>query len=193
MRVDARAAATFSPEKCRDLSRRFIRNGTWQTPTFVTQRYAFDGPPGHRDDPRLKSIPQAIVEEYWNDPDADPFLKLFTEEDLEDRRAVYRTLLEASAVMHRDGAPFLAGTDVARPYVFPGFSLHDELLRFVGAGFSPLAALQAVTINPARFLDRTDELGTIEAGKLADLILLDANPLEDIRSTQKIVAVVAVG
>ncbi|HEV8483608.1 MAG TPA: amidohydrolase family protein, partial [Blastocatellia bacterium] len=85
-----------------------------------------------------------------------------------------------------------AGTDFGVPYVVPGFSLH-ELALFVQAGFTPLEALQTATINPAKFLDQADSLGTVEKGKLADLVLLEANPLEDIHNTQKINAVVVNG
>jgi len=75
----------------------------------------------------------------------------------------------------------------------PGFSLHEELVRLVEAGLTPLQSLQAATLNPARVLGLADSLGTIEPGKLADLVLLDANPLDDIRNTQQIRAVVADG
>ena len=92
------------------------------------------------------------------------------------------------------GVPFLAGTDTpAGVYVFPGFSLHEELQRFVAAGFTPLEALQTATLNPARFFGMEDQLGTVEKGKLADLVLLNANPLEDIANTQKIAAVIVNG
>ena len=83
--------------------------------------------------------------------------------------------------------PFIAGTDTpAGVDVLPGFSLHLELQRFVAAGFTPLEALQTATINPAKFLDKLDDFGTVEKGKIADLVLLNANPLDDIRNTQKI-------
>jgi imidazolonepropionase-like amidohydrolase len=95
--------------------------------------------------------------------------------------------------MHRAGVPLLAGSDIGNPFVFPGFSLHDELELFVQAGLSPLEALQAATLNPARYLGLTGSLGTIEEGKLADLVLLDANPLEDIGHTRRIAAVVTNG
>jgi imidazolonepropionase-like amidohydrolase len=78
-------------------------------------------------------------------------------------------------------------------YIFPGFSLHEELQRFVAAGFTPMEALQTATLNPAKFLGLEDRLGTIERGKLPDLVLLNANPLEDIRNTQKIEAVILNG
>ena len=77
--------------------------------------------------------------------------------------------------------------------MFPGFSLHEELQRLVAAGFTPLEALQTATLNPAKFLGMEDRVGSIEKGKLADLVLLDANPLEDIRNTQKIAGVVLNG
>ncbi len=102
--------------------------------------------------------------------------------------------LEVVNAMHKAGIPFLAGTDTPPGvYIFPGFSLHEELQRFVAAGFTPLEALRTATLNPAKFLGRENELGTIEKGKIADMVLLDANPLEDIRNTQKIAAVVANG
>ena len=87
----------------------------------------------------------------------------------------------------------LAATDVEFPMGVPGLALHEELVRLVEAGLTPLEALQAATLNPARVLGMADSLGSIEPGKLADLVLLDANPLEDIRNTQKIRAVVANG
>ena len=91
--------------------------------------------------------------------------------------------------MKKTGIKFLAGTDFDNHYLYPGFSLHDELQLFVAAGFSPLESLQTATINPANFLGTIDSLGTIEKGKIADMVLLDANPLTDIRNTQRINAV----
>jgi hypothetical protein len=96
-------------------------------------------------------------------------------------------------LFHEAGVLLLAGTDVGVPFQVPGISLHVELERLVEAGLSPLEALRTATLNPARVLEMADSLGTIEPGKLADLVLLDANPLEDIRNTQKIRAVVADG
>lgn len=83
--------------------------------------------------------------------------------------------------------------DTFNAYCFPGFSVHDELELFVRAGFTPLEALQTATLNPARYLGLSGSLGTIEQGKLADLILLEANPLESVGNTRKIAAVVADG
>ncbi|HKN32465.1 MAG TPA: amidohydrolase family protein, partial [Terriglobales bacterium] len=91
---------------------------------------------------------------------------------------------------HQAGVPFVAGTDTpAGVHIFPGFSLHEELQRFVAAGFTPLEALQTATLNPARFFGMETQLGTVEEGKLADLVVLSGNPLEDISNTQKIAGV----
>jgi imidazolonepropionase-like amidohydrolase len=96
--------------------------------------------------------------------------------------------------LHAAGVPFLAGTDTpAGVDVIPGPSLHHELRRFVDAGLTPLAALQTATINPARFLGRLADLGTVERGKLADLVVLDRDPRIDIANTRAIAAVVLAG
>jgi imidazolonepropionase-like amidohydrolase len=87
------------------------------------------------------------------------------------------------------GNRFLAGCDG----LVPGFCLHDELEWFTKAGFSPLEALQTATINPARFLEREDSQGTVEVGKRADLVLLDADPSFDIRNISRIFAVILRG
>lgn len=101
--------------------------------------------------------------------------------------------LENVRLAYEAGVVLLAGTDVGVPFQVPGVSLHEELDRLVAAGLTPLAALQTATLNPARVLGMSDSLGTVDAGKLADVVLLEANPLDDIRNTQKIRAVVADG
>lgn len=88
--------------------------------------------------------------------------------------------------LFRAGVPMLAGTDVGNPFCFPGFSLHDELALLVESGVSPLGALQMATRNPARFMGATDKYGSVTRGKIADLVLLDADPLQDIHNTTKI-------
>jgi imidazolonepropionase-like amidohydrolase len=94
--------------------------------------------------------------------------------------------------MNRAGVTLLTGTDLSGfKWISPGASLHDELALFVDAGLTPMQALQAATRNPARFLHV--EAGTIEVGKRADLVLLDANPLDDIRNTRRIDSVVLDG
>ena len=87
----------------------------------------------------------------------------------------------------------MAGSDTAAPNVVPGFSLHEELEYMVRSGLTPMQALQAATIKPAEFLGRSVGQGSIEVGKRADLVLLDANPLADIRNTEKIRVVIVNG
>jgi imidazolonepropionase-like amidohydrolase len=90
--------------------------------------------------------------------------------------------------------PFLAGTDAPAGYdLVPGASLHRELQLFVRAGLTPLQALQTATVNPAQFFDKTAEWGTVAPGKVADLVVLRANPLVDIANTRGVIAVVADG
>jgi imidazolonepropionase-like amidohydrolase len=87
----------------------------------------------------------------------------------------------------------MAGTDTPNPWVSPGISLHEELALLVAAEFTPIEALQAATINPAKYLGFLDSLGTIEKGKIADLVVLEANPLEKISNARRISAVVVRG
>jgi imidazolonepropionase-like amidohydrolase len=96
--------------------------------------------------------------------------------------------------MHRAGVEFLAGTDMGpNTAVPPGLGLHDELALLVEAGFTPLEALQTATRNPAGYFGKLQDMGTVEPGKLADMILLDSDPLEDIRNTRRIRMVVLRG
>jgi imidazolonepropionase-like amidohydrolase len=96
--------------------------------------------------------------------------------------------------MHAVGVRFLAGSDSTNPGLVPGFALHDELEDLVGeAGFTPLEALRMATLRPAEFLRRDEELGAVETGMLADLVLLRGNPLESIERTREIEMVFAGG
>ncbi|MGW0247135.1 amidohydrolase family protein [Nocardia goodfellowii] len=111
--------------------------------------------------------------------------------------AQHRDLLDwrraTVGAMDQAGVRILAGTDSVGPGLFPGFSLHFELEQLVAAGLTPMRALQCATLEPARFQGREQWSGTIQAGRVADLVILDADPLADIRNTQRIHAVVADG
>ena len=101
--------------------------------------------------------------------------------------------LRVVEVLGRGGVGFLVGTDFDNAFVYPGADVHQEMELLVEAGLTPLQALQAATMNPAQALGLSDSHGTVEASKFADLVLLDANPLDDIANTQAIHAVVLNG
>jgi tetratricopeptide (TPR) repeat protein len=183
------ALGTYSPERAEILFGVLKKNQTWQCPTLTVLRsFAYSDAPSFTNDPRLKYIPRDIASSW--DPKADIYLKAKTADDWALSKKVFRKELETVGAMQRAGVQILAGTDTLNPFCFPGFSLHDELELLVQAGLTPMQALQATTLHPARFLGREKDLGTIASGKIADLVLLDANPLDDIANTRKISAVV---
>jgi imidazolonepropionase-like amidohydrolase len=186
--------STFDPDRARSLIALMAKNQTWQVPTLVWERGQWlvdDIDLTH--DPLVKYAPAAwtgrtwpmFVREIIATMDTDP---------LPVRQHFVQMELDMTLAMFRAGVPFMAGTDTAAGvHVFPGFSLHDELGLFVRAGLTPMQALQTATRNPALFLNRLVDMGTVEKGKRADLVLLDANPLEDIANTRRIRAVVLAG
>jgi imidazolonepropionase-like amidohydrolase len=118
-----------------------------------------------------------------------------SEEQLEQAKLVNEKTAALVKLMQTSGVGMLAGSDsgASNSYRFPGRTLHEELELLVGCGLSPMEALQAATRNPARFLGELPHSGTLEEGKTANLALLTANPLEDIRNSKKIDAVVLKG
>jgi imidazolonepropionase-like amidohydrolase len=185
---------TFDAGRASALIALMAKNRTWQVPTLVWERGQWlvdDIDLSH--DPLTKYAPAAWKDRTWpmfvrdimKDMDTDP---------LPVRKRFVQMELEMTLAMFRAGVPFMAGTDTAAGvHVFPGFSLHQELALFVQAGLTPMQALQTATRNPAEFMGRLADLGTVEKGKMADLVLLDANPLEDIANTRAIRAVVLAG
>jgi len=183
---------TYNDEKASSLFTLFARNNTWQCPTLTCLRsYRYLNDTDFTNDVRLKYMPRA-EKESWELKN-NPREASYSLEDWVVERKVYNQELELVGAMEKVGVKFIAGTDVASPFCFPGFSLHDELSLFVQAGLTPMEALQTATYNAAEFMGHLDSLGTVEVGKIADLVLLDANPLEDINNTRKISAVVVGG
>lgn len=184
---------TLSSQKAELLVSEFKRNRTWQVPTFPTLVHmGFLTPETDLGgDPRLKYVPFKL-REIWDQGRKSQFENR-DETDYKLRAEIIRRSLEIVRKMNTAGVPIMAGTDAAAPNVFPGFGLHEDLVYLVQAGLTPMQALQAATMRPAEFLGRSREQGSIEVGKRADLVLLDANPLEDIHNTQKIRAVVLSG
>src|SRR5215472_6009894 len=185
---------TQDQPRCDSLVKLLAQNQVWQVPTLAWQRGGT-----FLDQRDLKHQPlDKYVPAYWRDVT----WRHFTEEMMPDllrdplelRQDYFARNLQMVGAMHRAGEPFMAGTDTAPGvYIMPGFSLHDELANFVEAGFTPMESLQTATSNPAKFLGMEAILGSVDSGKIADLVLLTADPLEDIRNTQKINAVVADG
>ena len=186
--------STYDPARAAALFALLAKNRTWQCPTLVWERGGnLIDETDFAHDTRAKYVPASWKNVTWK-RFTEQIVHDFNTDDLATRKRFVEKELEVVNTMHRAGIPFLAGTDTPPGvYIFPGFSLHEELQRFVAAGFTPMEALQTATLNPAKFLGMEDRLGTIEKGKLADLVLLDANPLDDIRNTQKIAGVVANG
>jgi len=186
------ALDTYDPDRAARLFARFRKNGTWQCPTLTVNRtFAYLDDPAFRNDPRLKYLPRS-VRATWT-PESYRATAGDKPEDFAYAKRLFQKQLELVAAMNRAGVAIIAGTDVLNPYCFPGFSLPDEIELYVRAGLSPLEALRTATSNPARFLGRENDLGSVRAGKLADLLLLDGNPLADINNVRKISAVVADG
>jgi hypothetical protein len=117
----------------------------------------------------------------------------FLPESLELRREEFRKYQELTGVLYRAGVTLLAGTDAPEPLVCPGFSMHQELELLVESGIPPAAAINCATIHNARILKQDKIQGSIEAGKMADLLLLRDDPLKDIRNTRSIEKVVRGG
>jgi amidohydrolase family protein len=184
---------SFSEARAHKLIEELVTNETWQTPTLILlQQDAYPlGNPSLSADARLKYVP-GIVLARW---------KKVAEEDAADLKPrdvpVHAGLMKNSEhvvdEMQNDGVKLLAGTDAPAPFVYPGFGLHDELALLVGAGLTPMQALQAATVRAAELMGKSATQGTIEKGKVADLVLLDADPLADIHNTTRISAVIVRG
>jgi imidazolonepropionase-like amidohydrolase len=189
-RIGTQVMGTYDSDKAHGLFLELAKNHTWQVPTLVsTEASANIDSPNLGSDPRLKYVPTSVKEQWA----PDKLMKETPSERLPGLKNEAARNLELVNAMHHAGVQFLAGTDGPDPYVFPGFSLHDELEWLVKSGFTPLQALQAATLSPAGFLIKSEQYGVVEPGHVADLVLLEANPLEDIRNTRRISAVVVGG
>lgn len=186
--------ATYDATREAAIIQQIAEHHVWQCPTLFWERGqwladTYDYLP----DPDLAYAPASWKEKVW------PGMKKSLLSSLDTDPAPVRERFVAHELdivrkLHAAKVPFLAGTDApAGIDLIPGSSLHAELQRFVAAGFTPLEALQTATLNPARFLNRLNDFGTVETGKIADLLLLDANPVLDIANTKKIAGVVLDG
>jgi imidazolonepropionase-like amidohydrolase len=176
---------TYSQSSCLRLFDKLAAKGVWQTPTLAFEQTlpdVFEGKPL----PHSEYASDSLLELTRRNIEVSHVPKASLDKL---RYAARVTLQQGIRDLYSRGNRFLAGCDG----MVPGFCLHDELEWFTKAGLSPLEALQTATINPARFLGREKLQGTIEVGKRADLVLLDADPLMDIRNVQRIDAVILRG
>jgi imidazolonepropionase-like amidohydrolase len=179
---------TYSPARCAAVGARFKSNGTWVCPTLVIFRtMALAGDPSLSNDANIRYLPRDI-RVAW-EPQNNYLFKIAGVNPAYTKRQFQHDFVTVSA-LQRAGVGIIAGTDTPSPFVVPGFSLADELELYVKAGLSPVEAIRTATYNAALFLGRERDFGTIESGKLADMVLLDANPLNDIRNIRKISALV---
>jgi imidazolonepropionase-like amidohydrolase len=176
------------PAACASAFEAYRHNGVAVTADLLVYHHIVHADQILSDTAPLRLVPEAVRRNWAH---------LLDSETTRELQSILRPIppleLENVRLAKKAGVVLLAATDVDIPMGVPGLSLHEELVRLVEAGLTPLEALQAATLNPARVLGLADSLGRIEPGKLADLVLLDANPLENIRNTQKIGAVVADG
>lgn len=183
------AMAEFTDEEARKLARLMVKKNAWLDPTLImywsiAHQADFKEHPDPRDRYTSKS-----AREFW---------KIFpdrpsTPEARKKLDEAFNRALEIAGIFHSEKVRFLVGTDLAGRNIFPGFSVHDELALLVKAGLTPMETIVAATRHSAELLGKQDKLGTLEQGKVADLVLLDQNPLEDIANTKKINAVIANG
>jgi len=187
LQTETKAAASYDPQKAKRLFQQFARNGTWSCPTLSFQKlYPLDS--NRSADFAMRYIPKSQIANWQT-----AYQRMLNNSLPEYRRLRYEMLQKLIAEMYGTGVHILAGTDTGAFYAFPGFSLHDELQELVKAGLTPVEALRTATLNAAMFLHKEKDLGTVEKGKIADLVLLDANPIENISNTKKIVAVIVNG
>jgi imidazolonepropionase-like amidohydrolase len=182
------ADATYSQEKAAALIQALKKNGTWVTPTLASLDITSHPENWKTDDPLLAFVPPAMAKD-WRDSFDDAEMK---------QRAGWlgrqaSNDWKLTGELHKAGVPLLVGSDSLDPFVFPGDSFHHELAELVRAGFAPMEAIQAATRGAARFLGREKDFGTVETGRAADLVLLSADPVENIANTRKIWAVIRNG
>ncbi len=174
---------------CAGVFETLVQNETWYVPTHVTRRRdAFAGDAEFRADPRTDYVFPVIQEDFLGHMN-----RIVATDSAANGRTFldfYAKGLELTGAAHQAGVRIMVGSDAPDPYVFPGSAIHDEMAELVSAGLTPADALRAATWNGAEFLGLADDYGSVEAGKRADLVLLEGNPLDDIGNVRRIQAVV---
>jgi hypothetical protein len=182
---------TFSDARALDLAKHFVTTGTWMVPTLIRIRTMEIGDdPAYRTDPNLRFVPQA-TRAMWEDVSQQ--FGAFSQSERDSARALFDLQLRLVKPFKAAGVQMMTGSDLGGGFVIPGIGLHQEFDLLERAGLSPLEVLQMTTIDGARFLGREQTMGTVAPGKNADLVLLDANPLERIANLHGIAGVVRAG
>jgi imidazolonepropionase-like amidohydrolase len=179
------AERTYNPQRANSLWLELKKNGTAVTPTLVSVQTLANMDRVLEPGPYSQYIPQYLLTD-WSRQKAQARSSI---EKLAWYKKELGRELKIVGELQRAGVLLLAGSDSLDPYDLPGESLHRELELMVQAGLTPNEALQTATLNPAIVLGRLNDLGNIAAGKMADLVVLDANPLEQISNTRRIYGV----
>lgn len=179
----------FSQQRADNLYRALAENGTYLCPTLVTERWgAYGDEIAKEADTRQKYIDPGTLP-YWQ-PSKNMLSKYSTPAYKDWFKTKYGMLLQQIPRQQALGVQLLAGTDLTIPFIYPGFSVHDEIKLFATAGLTPLQALQTATTRPVAFFGLQKSLGSIAIGKRAEMVLLDGNPLQDLDNLDRIDAVV---
>lgn len=183
---------TYDEDKCQAQAQVFAENDTWQIPTLIRLRtMQFGDADIYRNDPDLQYVSSSRLA-MWNEL-GDQFGTEITAEHRQALERLFEFQLKLTKVLDDAGVPMLAGSDLGGQWVLPGSGLHREFELLDEAGLSPLTILQMTTLNGAAFLGREDTMGAVEVGKGANLVLLDENPLADVKNLNSIHAVVRAG
>jgi hypothetical protein len=183
------------PRMLREIFDAMIRNDAYYTPTHLTRLFdwkASAADPAYLDDQRRHLLPEELRESATEDVKRTQ-KRASSPGDAEIYRAFFEKGLDVTRQAYEAGVKIMAGTDAGDSYCFHGSSLHDELGWMVKAGLPTLAVLRAATIVPAEYVGRAADFGAVEPGRIADMLLLDADPLADIANTRRIRAVVSNG
>jgi imidazolonepropionase-like amidohydrolase len=186
------AVDTFDEARARGLAARFVADGTWQCPTLIRKRTTqLCDAPEYRADPDLRYVADATVK-LWN-ANASKFAARPASERAT-FRAEYALQLRVTKLFDDAGVKMIAGSDACGAvWEVAGHSLHQEFDELAAAGLSPLRILQMTTLDAAEFLGAAATMGTVEVGKDADLVLLDANPADDVKHLHQVSGVVRAG
>ena len=192
MNKTGRLINTFVPKKAEKLAIGCAQNHIWQCPTLIrNETMQFGDERRFTQSPDLRYVP-AASRKLWTEV-ARQYSEKLSPADKDTMQRLKELSLRLVKIFDDNGVDMLAGSDYGGGWVIPGISLHQEFDLLAEAGLSPLKILQMTTLNGARFLKREASMGTVAAGKEANLVLLDANPIESVQNLHRIHAVIRDG